>query len=112
MDESQGEDATLMAICADAPGCFEIDPKLGRTDGNWVYSKLIQFGYSSQSFASAGEIDGQSINYLHRLVYPETPQNEAVDKMRPECLKLAIVIRKCKLKQSASAAKNVVNKEE
>ena len=62
MGESQGEDETLMAICAEAPGCFEIDPESGEPMGNCVYSKLIQLGYPSKPLGSADGKDGQSIN--------------------------------------------------
>ena len=112
MDEIQWPDETLMAICAKAPGCFEIDPESGDPMETCVYSKLIQLGYSSQSLASADEKDGQSMNYLFRLAYPDTPRNETIDKMHPECLKLASFIQKCQSGQSAATANDVVNKAE
>ena len=112
MDEIQGPDGTLMAICAEAPGCLEIDPASGDPVETCVYSKLIQLGNSSQSLASSGEKDGQSTNYLFRLVYPDTPQNGAIGKMHPGFLKLVSIIQKCKLKQSLPTSKNAVSKEE
>ena len=70
MERNQEPEETLMAICAEAPGCFEIDPESGEPMGNSVYSKLIQLGYPGTSLASADGEDGGSINYLYRLVYP------------------------------------------
>ena len=112
MGESQWPDGTLMDICAEEPGCFEIEPESGDPMETCVYSKLIQLWYSIHSLASADGKDGQSTNYLPRLVYPDTPQNETIDKMRPGCVKLVSIIQKCNLKQSASTANNVINKEE
>ena len=112
MDEIQGGDGNLMAICAEAPWCFGIDPESGDQMETCVYSKLIQLGYSSQSSESAGGGDGRSANYVSHSAYPDTPRNETVGKMQPECLKLARIIQKCKMKQSASAANNCINKEE
>ena len=93
MEHIQESDETLMAICAEASGCFEIDPESGDPIGNCVYSKLIQLGRSSASLASADAKDGQSINYLCHLVYPGAEAG-VVDKMHPERLKLASVIKK------------------
>ena len=111
MGRARESDETLMAICAEAPGCFEIDPESGEPMANCVYSKLIQLGYSSTAFACSGGGDGGSINYLYHLVYPEAEAGP-IDKMNPECLKPVSVIRKCKLKQSASAANNVASKDD
>ena len=98
MDEIQRSGETLMSICDEAPGCFEIDTESGEPMGTFVYSKIIQLGYKSQSLESADGEDGRSMNYLYRLVYPETEARTIVDKMRPECLKLISIIQKCKLK--------------
>ena len=111
MGEIQGSGETLMDICDEAPGCFEIDTESGEPMETCVYSKLIQLGYASQSLASAGEKDGQSTNYLYRLAYPE-PEKTVVGKMHPECLKLISIIQKCKLKIPATAANKFINKEE
>ena len=101
-----------MAICAEAPWCFEIDPESGEPQRNCVYSKLPILGYTSNSSASADGEDGGSTNYLNRSVYPDADAEVAVDKMLPERLKLVSIIQKCKLKQSVSTENKVVNKEE
>ena len=64
MGRARESDETLMAICAEAPGCFEIDPESGEPMANCAYSKLIQLGYSIASLESADKKDGPSINYL------------------------------------------------
>ena len=112
MGENQGADETLMDICAEAPGCFEIDPESGDPMGTCVYPKLIQLGYSSQSSVSA---DAKMANLRIILTDWSTRihlENETIGKMRPERLKLASIIQKCKSTQSASAANNFVNLEE
>ena len=62
--DNRKTDAILMVICAEAPGCFEIDPESGEPLERCVYSKLIQLGYTSDSPASAGEKDATSINFF------------------------------------------------
>ena len=61
------EDGIPMAICAEAPGRFEIDPESVEPLGRCGYSKLIQLGYTSDSLASAYEKDDTSINLLYGL---------------------------------------------
>ena len=90
-----------MAICVEAQGRFGMDPESGEPHENCVYSELIQLGYNSDSLASADEWGANSINFLHGLVF--TDQNRPaglLDKMHPECLKLASIIQKLKLKQA------------
>ena len=94
MDEIQRSGETLMSICDEAPGCFEIDTESGEPMEACVYSKLIQLGYTRQSLASAGAKDGHSMNYLYHLVYPETEAGASIGKMHPECLKLISIIQK------------------
>ena len=112
MNGIQESGETLMSICAEAPGCFEIDTESGEPMGTCVYSKLIQLGYTSQSLESADGTDGHSMNYLYRLVYPETEARTTIDKMHPERLKSISIIRKCKVGISATSANNVINKGE
>ena len=64
MEHFQEPGETLMAICAESPGCFEIDPEFGEPMGNCVYSELLQLGYSRTSSASSDEKDGSSINFI------------------------------------------------
>ena len=82
MKHNQESAETLMAICAEAPWFFEIDPESGDPMGNCVYSKLIQLVYAITSLASADGKDGQSINYLYHLVCPGAEEG-VVDKMHP-----------------------------
>ena len=53
MERIRESGETLMAICAEAQGCFEVDPESYGAMGNCFYSKLIQLGYSINSLASA-----------------------------------------------------------
>ena len=64
MEHAQESDETPMAIFAEAPWFFEIDPESGEPMANCAYSKLIQLGYSIASLESADKKDGPSINYL------------------------------------------------
>ena len=94
------KDEVLMNICAETQGCLEIDPDTSEPHENCVYSKLIASGFSSDILCSADERDAQSINFLHNLGYPDHIANggQPLDKMRPQCLSLVSIIRKCKLK--------------
>ena len=89
----QKSDEVPMAICAEAQGCFEMDLETGEPHGNCVYSELIQAWYSSDCLASAGEKDTHSINFPRGLVFTDhvRVEGELLDKMRPECLKLASI---------------------
>ena len=98
--DNKKADAILMVICAEAPGCFEIDPESGEPLGSCFYSKLIQLGYTSDSLESADDKDPTSINYLYNLIYPDCVRDQPLDKMHPECLKLVSIIQKCELKTS------------
>ena len=84
-----------MNICAETQGCLEIDPDTSEPHGNCVYSKLILAGFSSDILCSAGERDAQSINSLHNLAHPEhiAHGGQPLDKMRPQCLSLVIIIQ-------------------
>ena len=57
-------------------------------------------------------MEGSATNYLPRLARPETRQTKNIDKMHPECLKLASITQRFKLGHSTSTANNVANKEE
>ena len=102
----------LMAICAEAPGCFEIDPESLGPLGSCVYSELTQLGYTSDGLESADGKDATSINCLYNLIYPDCVRDHPLDKMHPECLKLASIIQKCKFKHAALTAENAVGEEE
>ena len=69
-----------MSICAETPGCFEMDAESGEPMETCVYAKLIQLGYASQSLASADEKGGLSMNYLRHLARPETDAATAIAK--------------------------------
>ena len=69
-----------MDICGESTGRFEIDPESGEPMGTFCFWKLIRLGCPINSSASAVGGDDQSINYLYRLVYPETPQKEVIGK--------------------------------
>ena len=56
--DNRKADEIPMAICAEAPWCFEIDPESGEPLESCVYSKLTQLGYTSDSLAIA---DGKMI---------------------------------------------------
>ena len=109
-----GKDEISMNICAEKQGRLEIDPGASEHRGNCVYSKLILAGFSSEILRSADDRDGQSINFLHSLVYPEHLANggQPLDKMRPQCLSLVSITQKCKLKIATSASGNIASKEE
>ena len=110
--ENRKADGILMVICAEAPGCFEIDPESGEPLESCAYSKLIKLGYTSDSLASADGKDAASINYLYNLIYPDCVRDQPLDKMHPEYLKYARLIQKCKLKQAALTSENAVGKDE
>ena len=93
MDDVQESGETLMSICAEVPGCFEIDTESGGPMETCVYSELIQLGYAIHSSASADEKDGRSMNYLYHLVYPEIDDKTIIGQMHPECLKLISIIQ-------------------
>ena len=83
MEQIQGMVETLMSICAETPGCFEMAAESGEPMETWVYAKLIQLGYTRQPSASAGEKNGLSMNYLSHLARPDTDAATAIDKMNP-----------------------------
>ena len=87
-------DETLMSICAETQGCFELDAESGEPDGNCVFPRLILAGYASSSLASADEKDSPSMDFLYRLVYPNTPEGQVINKMQSGCLKLVTIIQK------------------
>ena len=89
---------TIMSICAETQGRFESDPESGEPLGNCVYARLIHLGYTSQLLASADGKDGDSLNTLYRAANPAVAQDNRIDKMDPERLKLVSIVRKCKLK--------------
>ena len=101
-----------MSICAESPGCFEVDNESGEPMETFVYAKLIQLGCASQSLARSGEEDGLSMNYLARLAHPETDAATTVGEMHPELLKSVSIIQKCNLEISSASAINVANKDE
>ena len=105
-------DETLMSICAETQGRFEMDAESGDPNGTFACARLIQLGYTSQSLDSAGEKDGLSMNYLYRLARPETPAETAIGEMHPECLKFGSIIQKCELKISVVTANNAISKDE
>ena len=88
MGEIQGPDEILMAICAEAPGWFEIDPESGEPMETCAYSKLMQLGYSSQSLARADGKDGKSINYLSQLGYQEAGASTVYPEMQIKTIDL------------------------
>ena len=40
--------------------------------------------------------DAPTIEFLCRSAYPNTDHNQVINKMQPDCLKLASVVQKCK----------------
>ena len=103
---------TLMSICAETQGCFEMEAESGEPMETCVYAKLIQLGRTIQSLASADEQGGPSMNYLPQLTHPETDAVKFIGKMHPGCLKLVSIIQKCKLGISVTTANNVIKKGE
>ena len=52
------------------------------------------------------------MDFLYRLVCPDTPADQVLNKMQPDCLKLVtIIIQKCKYETPTSEANNVINKD-
>ena len=88
-----------------------MDPESGEPHGNCVFARLSQSGHTSSSLASADARDVPSLEYLYRLVYPEQDQH-VINKMQPDCLKLAPIIQKCKFGIFANFAHNVINRED
>ena len=93
--DNRKADGIRAVICAEAPGCIEIDPESEESLGSCVYSKLIQLGYTSDSLASAGDKDATSINYLYNLIYPDCARDQPLGEMYPKCLKLVSIMQKC-----------------
>ena len=91
-------DETLMYICAETQGRFDMEAESGEPNGTFAYARLIQLGYTSQSLGSAGEKDGLSMNYLYHLAHPETPEGTNVGKKHPEWLQLISIIQKMQTK--------------
>ena len=109
MDLINEKGETLLSICVETQGCFEMDPESGGPSGNCVFERLSQAGCNSASLASADERDVPSLEYIFRLVYPERDQ-QVINKMQPDCLKLSTIVQKCKFKISAIVARNVINR--
>ena len=61
---------SLMVICGEALGRFEIDPESVGPLQSCVYSRLIRLGYNSDSLASAVDKHSASVNYLYNLARP------------------------------------------
>ena len=104
-------DETLMSICAETQGRFELGTESGEPNGNCVFAMLILAWCASSSLVSAGEKDAPSMDFIYRLVYPDTPADQVINKMQPGCLKLVTIIQECKYKISTAAANNVINKD-
>ena len=102
---------TLMSICAETQGCFGLEPDSGAPNGNYVFARLSQAGYTSASLARADEKDADSITFRYRLEYTDKDQNQIVSKIQPYCLKLSSAVEKCKFKITATAANNAISKE-
>ena len=100
-----------MSICVETQGRFEMDPDSGEENGNCVFARLCQAGYTSASLASADGRDVPSLEYPYRFVYTERDQ-QIVNNMQPDWLKLASVIQKCKFGISANVAHYVINRVE
>ena len=66
-------------------------------------------GYASSALTSAGAKVWPSLEFLCEAVYPD---RGIANKMRPDCLRLAAIIRKCKFGISTSFPRNVINREE
>ena len=111
MEHGQTSGETLMAICAESPGRFGIYPESGEPLEGYLYSELTLLGYTSDALESSGDKDGNSINDLYKLIYPNRVRGERLGEMRPECLKLADTIQKFKLKQSVLAAEIIIGVE-
>ena len=104
-------DATLMSICAETQGRFEMDAESSEPMETCVYAKLMQLGHASQSLDSAGEKDGLSTNYLPRLAHHGKDSVRDIGEMHRECLKLVSIVQKCKLGISATTANNAISKD-
>ena len=55
MNQINERDETLMSICAETKGCFELDPGSSEPNENCVFAMLIQAVYTSSSLTSADE---------------------------------------------------------
>ena len=53
-----------------------------------------------------------SMDFLYRVVYPNTAPATAINKMHPDCLKLAAIVRKSKFKIATNTANDVINKDD
>ena len=61
MDLINEKDETLMSICVETQGCFEMDPGPGGPIGNCGFARLSLEGYTSAPPASADERDVPSL---------------------------------------------------
>ena len=101
-----------MSICAETQGGFELDPESSEPNENCVFAMLIQAGYTSSSLASADEKGALPMDFIYRSVYPNTGTSQVISKLQPDCPKLAAIVRKCKFEISATAAYNLINKDD
>ena len=81
MGQINESDETLMAICAEAQGCFELDPESIEPSGNCVFARLIREGYASSSLASADEKGALSMDLYTARSTPKTDPDTAINKM-------------------------------
>ena len=87
-----------MSICAETHGFVDPVPESSDLNENCVFARLIQSVYTIPPVASADEKDALSIDFLYRAVYPNTDPAQVVNKMKPDCLELVAIARKCKFK--------------
>ena len=99
-----------MSICAETNGRFELDPEPSDPNGNCVLARLIQEGYNCSSLASADEKNSLSVDLLYRAVHTNADPAQVIDKMQPDCLKLAAIAQKRKFKIPETKENNVINK--
>ena len=97
MNQINERDETPMSICAETQGRFELDPESGEPNANSFCSRLVRALYTSSSLARADGKDPPSMDFLYRLVYTYTGPARAINKMKPDCLKLVAIVQKMQI---------------
>ena len=93
MSQINAIDETLMSICAETQGRFELDPESGEPNEHFACARLTLAWCASSPLSMAEDKGALSMEFLYRLVYPNTPVGKAINKMQPDCLKLATIIK-------------------
>ena len=109
MNPINGKDETLLSICAESPGCFELDLDAGEPHAHWVLARISQQGGTRAALASD---DGKNWADLEFRCWLACPDRDIANKMRADCLRLVTIVQKCKFKISTSWPQNAIDRED